>query len=44
MACDCQIDTSINKIEMILQMGYKEFGENSLLIWEILLSDIKALK
>ena len=38
------LESSINKIDMILQMGYKEFGENSLLIWEILLSDNISLK
>ncbi len=31
------LESSINKIEMILQMDYKEFGENSLLVWEVLL-------
>ena len=33
------LDSSIHQIGMQLQMKVKDFGENSLLVWEILLSD-----
>jgi hypothetical protein len=37
------IGHSRKTIEIILQMDYKDFGENSLLVWEILLGKITAL-
>lgn len=30
-------------IEIILQMDYKDFGENSLLVWEVLLGEITTI-
>jgi hypothetical protein len=43
-----QTDTSLishshKKIEIILQMDYKDFGENSLLVWEVLLGKITPM-
>lgn len=38
------LESSIRRIPIILQMGYKEFGEDSLLIWEVLLGDNKSSK
>ena len=34
------ISHSRKMIELILQMNYKDFGENSLLVWEVLLGRI----
>jgi hypothetical protein len=34
-----QLDSSSREIEMVLQMGYKDFGDKSLLVWEVLLKD-----
>jgi len=34
------INHSRKTIGIILQMGYKDFGENSLLVWEVLLGEI----
>jgi hypothetical protein len=35
------LDISIQQMEMLLQMKLKDFGENSLLVWEVLLNDQK---
>ena len=32
------LDTSLHEVGMLLQMGLKDFGENSLVVWEVLLS------
>ena len=34
------ISHSQKTIGIILQMDYKDFGENSLLVWEVLLAEI----
>jgi hypothetical protein len=44
-----QTDTSLishshKTIEIILQMDYNDFGENSLLVWEILLGKITPVE
>ena len=36
------VSHSHKAIEIILQMDYKDFGENSLLVWEVLLGEITA--
>ena len=35
------LDSSLHRMGMLLQMSLKDFGENSLLVWEVLLSDDK---
>ena len=35
------LDTSNHQMEMMLQMILKDFGENSLIVWEVLLNDDK---
>ncbi|MFC2115154.1 hypothetical protein ACFLTU_01670 [Bacteroidota bacterium] len=33
------LDTSLHRMGILLQMSLKDFGENSLIVWEVLLSD-----
>ena len=35
------LDSSLHRMEMLPQMRLKDFGENSLVVWEVLLSDDK---
>jgi hypothetical protein len=33
------LESAAREMEMVLQMGYKDFGDKSLLVWEVLLKD-----